>query len=342
MRESLESYSRGSFILRSNQYCGGFDLMTEEITTLQIHYYFNDDSHSINTFVKNKVEKALLDCVKRIGEISDTQINVETQIYKEGGFIETFELVVKSLQTAPINTIVVSTLPFLSFAINGVIQHHFTVDHKKQQLEREKLGAEIESIKLDNTKKKLDNNEKELTHKIEEDKKCTRYVSMFYSEIQCYEKITKVGFSCLKGDPEIVIERSDFSKFILDENKSLEEDDDAFIEIISPVLEEAKYKWKGKYKNEVINFSMGDNKFKQEVINKIHQFSNGSTINCRLLINTACDDFGEKNKVTYSVQDVYGIQISQNNPMTIRKSKKERSKNDENPDQRKLNLEENH
>lgn len=67
------------------------------------------------------------------------------------------------------------------------------------------------------------------------------------------------------------------------------------IEIISPVLKEGKYNWRGKYKNEKIDFSMGDSKFKQEVIEGKHTFLNGSILS-RLHIKTTFDEFGDEKK----------------------------------------------
>ncbi|WP_426356867.1 hypothetical protein ACPUVO_10240 [Pseudocolwellia sp. HL-MZ19] len=41
-----------------------------------------------------------------------------------------------------------------------------------------------------------------------------------------------------------------------------DEDDNAQIELISPVLKDGNYKWKGIYKDQIISFYMYDQKYK--------------------------------------------------------------------------------
>lgn len=42
----------------------------------------------------------------------------------------------------------------------------------------------------------------------------------------------------------------------MEDDEVISQDNDAMIEIISPVLKEGKYKWRGKYHNEKIDFSL--------------------------------------------------------------------------------------
>ena len=77
----------------------------------EIHYYLKDNSHAMNAFVRNKVEKDFLEAVKRIGELLDSELQIETEAYQEGGLIEilAFSGVI---------------LTFLAPSINDIITHY--------------------------------------------------------------------------------------------------------------------------------------------------------------------------------------------------------------------------
>ncbi|HDV7336730.1 TPA: hypothetical protein RJ257_001636, partial [Campylobacter jejuni] len=54
----------------------------------QIHYYFDDNSHSMNAFVRNAMEKDFLNFINEIGNILDIKIKLESQAREEGGLKE--------------------------------------------------------------------------------------------------------------------------------------------------------------------------------------------------------------------------------------------------------------
>lgn len=270
----------------------------------QVHYYFDDESHSMNAFVRNRAEKDLLEAVKRILEVTEIASEIETEAYGEGGLLETLNLVVPSLSAVAI---------FLSPAINEILKHHFTKSKTDDALKVETLKG----LQLDNAIKELD-----YTGKLEkalEDKVVRRHVSNYYTKISGYAKVEKIGFKNLsiRAD-EILIPRSKFKEFILVDDKTVTEDDDAEIEIISPVLKEGAFSWRGKYKEDRIDFSMGDSKFKSEVINGEHQFANGFVMSCLLQITTTFDEFGDEKRRSYSVRKVYAIKSSDSDAYKLR------------------------
>ncbi|GAB7562511.1 hypothetical protein LG202_05500 [Methylobacillus methanolivorans] len=270
----------------------------------QVHYYFDDDSHSMNAFVRNRAEKDLLEAVKRILELTSTAAEIETEAFKEGGLIETLNLIVPSLSAVAI---------FLSPAINEILKHHFTKNKTDDAIKEETLKG----LQLDNALKELDY-ENKFSNSLE-DKLVKKHVSNYYSRILGYEKIDRVGFKNLsRKTEEIVIPRSKFKDFILVDDKTVTEDDDAEIEIISPVLKEGTFNWRGSYKEQRIDFSMGDAKFKNEVINGQHQFANGFVMNCLLQVTTTFDEFGDEKRRSYSVQKVYGTKESGSTNYTLR------------------------
>ena len=62
------------------------DKLEIEKQLLQIHYYFTDESHSIDAFVRNAMEKDLLNLMKEIANILDVNINIDSEAKKTRKF----------------------------------------------------------------------------------------------------------------------------------------------------------------------------------------------------------------------------------------------------------------
>lgn len=257
-----------------------------------IHYYLSDNSHSMNTFVRNTIEKDFLNIINTISSLLGLEIKLESRAAKEGGFIEILDI----MEAHPISsTIVASSTGYVIKQLLEVIKYCLSGTHKKNKLENKKL--ELEILKIKREPAEIDDNQLE--------QKLARPISNYYAKIEKYEKIKAVGFGNTINN-ECLVQRDKFRDFILTYDKEEEIDDDANIELISPVLKEGRYKWRGIYKNESIDFSMGDSKFKNDIIDGRYDFGNGSFINCQLFITKAYDEFGNecKNR-SYRVAKVY-------------------------------------
>jgi len=289
--------------------------MEEDIKQkLEIHYYFDDEnSHAMNAFVRNKAEKDLLEAIKRVGSILDDEnLSIQTEAYQEGGLKEV--ILVGFL----------GTLHYLSPSINNIITHHFTKNTKAENLEIRIKEETLKSLENKNEKEKI---EKDIDIKLS-DKLVARYVSNFYKQIDAYEKVKKIGFRDIEStEKEYIVDRQYFKDFILIDDTTVDEDDDAIIEIISPVLKEGTDRWKGVYNNEKINFSMGDSKFKEEVIDCEYRFGNGFSIECHLQITITFDEFGDEKRRNYSVKKVYGTQEENIGELKLRESGKKKRRN---------------
>ncbi len=280
---------------------------------IEIHYYFNDNSHKMDAFVRNKAEKDLLDALLRVGDLYDVELSIETEAFEEGGLKE---FLISSF---------VGTALYLQPTINDTFTYYLTKDDDIHELQKEKLKKEIESISLDNEVKQLK------IEKILEDKKLKRHTSNFYKKLKDYPKIEKIGFKSLTNQKiEYSIDKKDFKKFILLDEVDIMEDDNAVIEIISPILTEGKFKWRGIYKGSAIIFSMGDSGFKEEVIKGKQSFISGTMIFCNLQIKIIYDEFGEEKRKSFSVKQVYGKQETPTDEMRLRTSgvKKKRKDNE--------------
>lgn len=174
---------------------------------------------------------------------------------------------------------------------------------EEKHLQIKKLKKELEDVASEETISKA-------AKTIGNSLKIIKRKSNFYSHLERYSKVTNIGFSALNDNfmpviKEKVVPRSDFSKFILSTNKlRSDEDENAIIEIISPVLKEGRYKWKGVYKEKIISFEMQDSSFRDAVILDNIPFQHGTEINCVLIIHRELDEVGEIKITGYSVTTV--------------------------------------
>ncbi|EAI3763792.1 hypothetical protein XJ74_05600 [Campylobacter coli] len=268
----------------------------------QIHYYFDDNSHSMNAFVRNAMEKDFLNFINEIGNILDIKIKLESQAREEGGLKENI-----------IICLIGSALCYFAPAVNNILTFYLTEQNKLQNADLKLKDLELKlkelDLKLKEEELKNKKTQNEYIKKIEENRKIYRLLSNFYKKVENYEKIKKIGYQ-FNNSNELIIEREQFKSFIIEENKDIETIEEAEIEIISPVLKESKYKWKGIYNGEKIDFSMRDSDFKNAVIGQKYNFINGTTINCQLEISKTFDDYGEEIKTLYRVKKVYSVQAN--------------------------------
>lgn len=259
---------------------------------IEIHYYLSDGSHSMDAFIRNKAEKEFLAVIGILEHIFETKLYLEAEAYIEGGLIERFRL--KGIAN------IGAVLLFLSPAINDIIKYYFTTDNKNSEISYQIDEETLKGLKLDNEKKTLE---------IEEGKRnIQNHVSKYYEQVSKLNKVDKIGFT-VSDSGEQIVERSQFSDFIIEKIKDIQYED-AEIEIISPVLKSGKYKWTGLYHGDKIDFTMGDNNFKNDIIIGRYQFGNGSTIICKLHINITYDEFGDEVSRNYSVKEVYSVKQS--------------------------------
>lgn len=281
--------------------------MKEEILenikqNFQIHYYFDDNSHSMNAFVRNAMEKDFLNFINEVGNILDIKIKLESQAREEGGIKENI-----------IICLIGCTLSYFAPVVNNILTFYLTGQNRLQNADLKLKDLELKlkelDLKLKEEELKNKKSQDEYIKKIEENHKIYRLLSNFYKKVENYEKIKKIGYQ-FDNSNELIVERNQFKSFIIEENKDTEIVEDADIEIISPVLKEGKYKWKGIYNREKIDFSMGDSGFKNAVIKQEHNFINGTTINCQLEISRTFDDYGEETKTLYRVKKVYNVKTN--------------------------------
>lgn len=306
---------------------------------LELHYLFSidDKTHTMDAVVRNKCEHELLQIVSTIAKELNVQIKVETEAYDEGGLIEFYTFLgtaegqaIMALANLAVVTlgVLLSRIPLKKAKLDKIEQE---LNIEAQKLNIALLKQELENKKINSTNINIEKIEYILNNNI----KVLKHKSNFYKILNNYPKVKKIStvkideFKKPLEDPQIV-ERKDFEKFIL-ESDNLEPipDDNATIEIISPVLKKGKFKWKGIYNKlgSAIEFSMKDKEFKDNVVEEGISFKNGTFIDCIMEIERKIDDLGNIFNSNYSVITVLK-QHDENASFETPKGKKIRQQKD--------------
>lgn len=275
---------------------------------LELHYYFNDDNHEIDALLRNKCEAELLEIVLQAATLLEIDTSLIKEAYKEGGFRDIWKAAGKNSAQITllllIIQIIISTVPLIDSG------------DKKLEMEERRLSIEEKKLNIEKLKQEIaegkQNNEsiEQAAKSIDSNLKIIKRKSNFFSTVSQNQKVEKVGLAVLYKNfspfsPERIIPRADFGKFILSTNKlRSEEDDHAEIEIVSPVLKEGRYKWKGIYKETPISFEMQDTNFRDSVLFENLPFKHGSKIICVLVTHRELDEVGAIKITGYAVTTV--------------------------------------
>lgn len=286
------------------------------INYLENHYFFNDNSHTMDAHVFNKCEYELLLLIKDIAtelEIQDL-ITIEIMPLENGGLIRWL----KARSYADI----VATLAFISGLIPNILS---LTPSELEKLEAEKIKLELQILKKqlnemdEKAKKDPELSIKEevskliepASNKIVENPIIRKRISNYYKVLSNYEKVTKISYTSFDEnkvpfDVPRVVHKNDFSLFIFEPKEITLIDENARIHIYQPNLVKGRYKWKGFYEKEkiVIDFSMSDKNFKKAVENREFDFRNGSMIDAVLQTKIKFDEFDNEVSRSYSITTV--------------------------------------
>ena len=278
-----------------------------DVRQFELHYYFNDTTHTIDALLRNKCEAELLQLVLEAASLLEIDAHLLKEAYKEGGF--------RDIWKAAGNHAAQLTLLLLIVQLILTAIPLFDSENKQLELEERKLGVEEKKLNIEKLKKELGAESspkalKEAASAISSNLKIVRRKSNFYSHLNDYSKVSQIGISIADGNwkpitEEATVLRSAFRKHILTSNRlKSEEDSDALIELISPVLKEGRYRWKGMYNDMPISFEMQDTEFRDAVLLENIPFQHGSKIVCVLVIHRELDEIGDVKIIGYSVPTV--------------------------------------
>ncbi|MEL4308090.1 hypothetical protein [Joostella sp. CR20] len=279
--------------------------LIEKSNRLQFHYYFRDDSHTIDSIIRNECEKEILLIYKEIANSLGLELKLESFPTEEGGFKETWKFLGKnSVQI----TLIVS--------VAAIIISRFPVENKeltKLQIENLQLDNEIKRKELEKLNLEFIQDDDELDQKkvidsvelVNKNYKISWRKSNLYKKLNSYQKVDSVEVIRYEDEKPIgnprKIPKREFSKFILksDDLPKLETEN-AVIDVISPAIKRGKFRWKGFYNNEIITFLMDDFNFKSQVLNGDIHFSNKFSIEVEMTQNRKINQDGDI-RITNSV-----------------------------------------
>lgn len=305
--------------------------MIKQANKIELHYFFRDETHTMNAFVRNDCEKELLTIFKEVIQSLHIEIDIESEAFKEGGLKEIWKFLGKN-----------GVQLTLIITVFGLVLSRIPVENKelvKLQMENLELDNELKRQELKKIKNEI-RTEEELTDEIVEsileildkDYKIIWHKSNFYKKLNFYPKVTKLTTQRLNEQNEPVekertVEREHFEKFILRSDTFPPNiDEEAIIDIISPVLKKGNFNWKGFYKGDIINFEMNDQSFKDSVLNKEIEFINGTAIKCVLQQNRKIDEVGLVKVIQNKVLTVIEIITGENYVPTEQGKKYKRDK----------------
>lgn len=265
----------------------------------------------MDAVTRNRCEAELLAIFQEVALALGVICDIEAQALAEGGLREVWKWI--GANAAQLNVV----LPIVAILVALAPQLH--------ESEEEALSKELSELNIEEKKLQIEKLRRELREAdsqeegkfrdkalkvLKRDPKILVRRSNFYKNLLYSERVESLGFTALDAEllpaaPENIVPNSEFLRFVLNSHsiKSLIIDD-AKIEIISPVLREGRYKWKGIYGGKIIGFTMQDSAFQSLVLREAVTFQHGTFLNCVLNIHRKLDEVGEVEVTGYVVTTV--------------------------------------
>lgn len=310
--------------------------------TIELHYWLNDGTHTMDAHVFNKCEFEFLGIAYELSKALKLPIEIEVEPIGEGGIRAWFKFKKKTKDALKLAVLVFlltdilgappkTTLEFLT---KQVLEKVFE-DPEIKRLEKEKKIAELE---LDIAKAKAET--ERLCREIDENK-IKKKRSNYYETASQAKKIEKISVIATDSCKEIDFVKKDvlavdFKQFVMiSDDVEPDVDENAIIEIISPVLKKGKYLWVGIYNGDVIQFKMKSNEFKGMVLTGQVPFKNGSSITCLLITSKRIDNEGNIRITGHEVTEVYNF-FENDSPIETPEGKRKRQRRE--AEERQLSL----
>jgi len=295
------------------------------LKNLELHYYLENQSHSMDAFVKNKSEAELLKLISEITILLDIELDFEFEAIKQGGIKDIIKYFKKKKNRKQLNNLLIYFGAIISGVLINVLSDNFNKDKEFDELSKEEKRLNIKVLKKQLDEDDVNEEDKinainQVVLLISDEHKIKVFKSRFYYHLLKEAKLYQLSTTELTENfepvsKEHIIERIYFKNQILEsEDKQPIPIENAIVEIVSPVLKQGNIKWKGIYDGQSISFNLLDSEFKSSVINKQYSFINGTSIKCRLeLIQSINDDGDVYNKEinVFDVLEIYdGIQTT--------------------------------
>ncbi|WP_455638675.1 hypothetical protein [Parabacteroides sp.] len=275
---------------------------------LELRYYFNDKSNYIDAMIRQRCEKEVLSMVRALSDLLDVKMTIYCEPCPLVGYREIWSVAGGSTRSISVLLNIfmqVLTRPTLSVGGQPLVDRTHADDEKMQReiaLLRRELKLKEPALTIN----------RELIQLLASWPRFCKAKSNFYEALRGYPKVTKITLRELNESNHsrsgsLEVKRELFDYFILrsDELPPVK-DNKATIEIISPVLKDSRYRWKGIYNKggETIDFYMQDEDFKKQMFDEKISFTSGMCIDCVLEIERKLSELGETINVSYTVTTV--------------------------------------
>jgi len=305
-----------------------------DMNTIELHYWLNDGTHAMDAYIFNKCEYEFLGIVNELASMLKIKVDVEVGPLEEGGIRAWFKFYREKKDAVKLAVLIYLLTELLctplrttiEYVTKEVIERVFE-DSEIRLLEKERKKAELY---WDIAKIKVET--ESLCKNLDENKIQKRRSNYFESASKC-KKIDKITVTGTDSHKENVyfskdILAADFVQYIMTSDE-LEPDEDvnAVIEIISPVLKKARYQWLGIYLGEVIQFKMKSKDFRDMVLTGQVPFKNGSSITCLLIRHKKIDNQGDVKITGYEVLEVYNY-FENDKPIETPEGRRRRQNNE--------------
>ncbi|MDO8282196.1 MAG: hypothetical protein Q7U10_06175 [Thermodesulfovibrionia bacterium] len=280
----------------------------EVASKFELHYYLSNNSHQINALLRNNCEAEILAILSEISSVLDIEAELIATAARIGGFREFWDVIKGNAAAITILLLVAQLLVTIAPMLH---------ESEKEELEKELIELQIKESELNikNLRKELKGEEisekamEKALDQLRNNFKIMKRRSNLYATLNASQDVIQIGFAVLNSSFSEVIEekkvpRREFSKYILSSNKLKSEEVETEIEIVSPVLKEGNYKWKGIFNDQKISFDMLDLAFRDMVLLDSVSFQHGSRILCVLRIQRELDEIGDTKITGYSVTTV--------------------------------------
>lgn len=279
------------------------------LNKLELRYYFNDKSNYMDAVIKHRCEKEILSLIRSVADMLDVKLTVYSESFEQqDGFRERWGIAGENSRSISVVLNIVMqilTRPLLSVGGQPIIE--------RTAADEELMQREVAMLRKDlKLKKAALLLPRKLVELLNTMPRFCKYKSNFYEALKGYPKITKFTLRELNENNRsrsgsLEVKREQFDYYILrSDDLPTIKDNRATIEIISPVLKDSKYRWKGIYNKggEVIDFYMQDEDFKKQMFEDKISFTSGMCIDCVVEIARRLSEMGEIINVSYTVKTV--------------------------------------
>jgi len=278
---------------------------------IELHYYLSGSAHSMDAFLRNRCEAELLAIFQEVATNLGIDVQIEAQALLEGGLRETWKWIGENAPQlsviVPVVAILLAHTPDIIESEQDVLNKELTeLSIKEKKLQINKLKQEMKDLNPKSEPVVL----KKAVELLKQNPKIVVRRSNFYKGLSDNITIESIGIvpldsNNLPKNPEKKVLRKNFRHFVLS-SQALKPIviDDAEIEVVSPVLREGNYKWKGIYEGRLIGFTMHDKHFKNQVMREEITFQHGTFLECVLTVHRKLDEVGEIEVTGYEVSTV--------------------------------------